>query len=140
MAKVSQKSVRLSITGMHCGNCVASVEKKFQETPGVLSVVVNLASNSAIVAYDSKVISENDLVHVLDPTSFSASILIDVFDTFSENTKAKHNKKLKVDLVKLIISIVLTLFVLTLHYFAGHSITVNLVMLTLTIPVQFYCG
>lgn len=140
MTRRFEKTVRLSITGMHCGNCVSSVEKKFQETDGVLSVVVNLTSNSAFVVYDEKIISENELLHVLDSTNFSASVLVDAFDTFSKSVEAKHLKKLKVDLIKLIIAVVLTLVVLALHYIGMHGSSTNLAMLMLSIPVQFYCG
>ena len=131
------KTVRLSITGMHCGNCATNVEKAYQSATGVLSVVVNLASNSAVVAYDPKKTNEYKLVHVLDKTYFSAAVLIDAFDVFSEKVKTKQNNKLKKDLIKLIISVVLTLVVLALHYFGSHGMQSNLAMLALTIPVQF---
>lgn len=140
MSKASEKTIRLSISGMHCGNCVVNVEKKFQETNGVLSVVVNLASNSAVVVYDEKIISEKNILHVLDNTQFTAQKLIDTFDTFSEQTKNKHKLNLKKDLIKLLISVFLTAIVLVLHYISDSNIFISLAMLVLTIPVQFYCG
>jgi Cu2+-exporting ATPase len=39
------------VTGMTCASCVASVESMLQATPGVLSAVVNLATNSVLVEY-----------------------------------------------------------------------------------------
>jgi Cu+-exporting ATPase len=39
--------LRLSITGMSCASCVARVEKQLRAVPGVASVAVNLASESA---------------------------------------------------------------------------------------------
>jgi Cu+-exporting ATPase len=41
--------VRLSITGMSCASCVARVEKQLRAVPGVASVSVNLASESALL-------------------------------------------------------------------------------------------
>lgn len=133
----NSKTARFSIEGMHCGNCAASVEKTFQQTPGVLSVVVNLASNSAVVAFDSKITNEKALEHVLDKTNFKASLLIDVFEIYSNRVKLNQTKKLKIDLIKLIVAIVLTAAVLIIHYIGNHDLYSNTLMLVLTIPVQF---
>ena len=133
----NNKTARFSIEGMHCGNCAASVEKSFQQTPGVLSVVVNLASNSAVVAYDSKITDTEKLTHALDKTNFSASVLVDVFEVFSDSKKQAQSKKLKADFIKLIVAVVLTIAVMTLHYIGGHNFQSNILMLVLTIPVQF---
>lgn len=122
---------------MHCGNCATSVENQFKNTEGVISVVVNLASNLAIVTYDQSKIDENKLIHVLDKTNFSATLLADTFDAFSKENKLIQNKKLKLDLIKLIVAVVLTVIVLLLHYLGKHSTESNILMLILTIPVQF---
>jgi Cu+-exporting ATPase len=42
--------LRLAIDGLHCAACVARVEKAIATTPGVESVVVNLATHEAVVA------------------------------------------------------------------------------------------
>lgn len=138
MAKsVAKNTLNLSITGMHCANCVANVEKKYKETPGVLSVTVNLASNSAVVEYDQKQINKKELLFVLDDTQFEASYLADTFDTFSTKNKERQNQHLKLDLIKLIVSIVLTLVILGIHFFMETKFLTSMLQLFLTIPVQF---
>lgn len=122
---------------MHCGNCATSVENKYKNTDGVISVVVNLASNLAIVTYDSFKLNDENLIHVLDNTNFSATLLLDTFDAFSKENKLIQNNKLILDLIKLVVAVILTIIVLILHYLGKHSTVSNLLMLALTIPVQF---
>ena len=44
----------IKIEGMHCKNCVRSIEKKISSLEGVKSVKVNLLENNAIVDFDPK--------------------------------------------------------------------------------------
>jgi Cu+-exporting ATPase len=52
LAQSEPKSIRLSIAGMRCAGCVASVETALRETPGVESAAVNFADHSALVRGD----------------------------------------------------------------------------------------
>src|SRR5690625_1694919 len=49
---MSKRSIR--ITGMHCAGCVAGVEKAIGKVESVTSVVVNLASESALIEYEDE--------------------------------------------------------------------------------------
>jgi Cu+-exporting ATPase len=42
----------INIRGMHCENCVASVEKGVKELDGIVSVTVSLNDSNAVVSYD----------------------------------------------------------------------------------------
>ncbi len=53
---------RLKIIGMHCATCVATIEKVVGGVRGVVSVQANLASNEALVTYDSSKASLRDIV------------------------------------------------------------------------------
>lgn len=125
-------TVRLSVEGMHCGNCASTVEKQYQNTDGVYSVVVNLANNTAVVAYDKTKLSINDIEDVLNGTSFKASVIQDVFETFDKI------KSYKAQLVKLIFSIAVTVILILMSRFDIPG--KNIIGLILTIPVQFICG
>jgi len=46
---VKKKTVRLSIAGMSCAGCVASVEKALQSVEGVEEALVNFAEHTADV-------------------------------------------------------------------------------------------
>ena len=58
-AKLAEATVNIS--GMHCNNCVASVEKGVRELTGVESVVVSLNDSNAIVKFDT---SKTDLIAI----------------------------------------------------------------------------
>jgi len=51
--KTAEEEVALSIEGMTCASCVLRVEKALKATPGVLDAAVNLASESALVHFES---------------------------------------------------------------------------------------
>ncbi|MEO6891407.1 MAG: HAD-IC family P-type ATPase, partial [Ktedonobacteraceae bacterium] len=44
-------TTQLDIEGIHCASCVVSIEKALQQTPGVLTATVNLATQQAHIAY-----------------------------------------------------------------------------------------
>lgn len=50
-AKLVEATVHIG--GLHCGNCVASVEKGINGLEGVENVVVTLADSTAVVKYDT---------------------------------------------------------------------------------------
>lgn len=56
---MADKTVEKSITigGMMCAACVRRVEKKLSKIDGIESVIVNLATNSALVEYNPKIIT-----------------------------------------------------------------------------------
>lgn len=43
----------INISGMHCENCVASVEKGVKELDGIVAVTVSLNDSTAKVSYDN---------------------------------------------------------------------------------------
>jgi Cu+-exporting ATPase len=55
-----QQMITLPIHGMTCASCVAHVEKALAETPGVLNVNVNLATEKATVEYIPTVTGQPD--------------------------------------------------------------------------------
>jgi P-type Cu+ transporter len=51
----AQTTTSFQIENMSCGHCVAHVEKAFSAVPGVASVSVDLASETAKVSFDGTV-------------------------------------------------------------------------------------
>jgi Cu+-exporting ATPase len=47
------KQLTLPITGMYCANCVSTIERNLKKVHGVQSAAVNLASERAVVEFDS---------------------------------------------------------------------------------------
>jgi copper chaperone CopZ len=49
---MSAETVTLPVSGMTCGNCARSVERKLASTSGVTRAIVNLDAASATVEFD----------------------------------------------------------------------------------------
>ncbi len=62
---MSIQTVSIPISGMTCGNCARTVERKLSATPGVSKAQVDLAGSSATVEFDPA---------VTNPESLAASI------------------------------------------------------------------
>ena len=59
------KNETIKIMGMSCGHCQAQVEKVLRTLPGMVSVEVKLREGEAIVSYDEKKLSREDLSRVI---------------------------------------------------------------------------
>lgn len=57
--------LRFKVSGMTCGNCALTVEKKLKAAPGVKTAVVNLASETAAVEFDPEKISSRDIFELV---------------------------------------------------------------------------
>ncbi len=62
---VPVSKTELSVTGMTCAGCAASVTRGLERVQGVLSALVNLATNTAAVEYISGVATRNDLLDAI---------------------------------------------------------------------------
>ena len=67
--------LELAINGMHCEKCVANIEKRYRETPGVNYVRVDLDAAAGVVYYDDSAVDEDTLLHVLDDTKFEVVVM-----------------------------------------------------------------
>jgi Cu+-exporting ATPase len=64
------KKVTLGITGMTCAACSARVERGLQQMEGVVEAGVNLASERATVAFDSKKTSLNAIIKEIEAIGY----------------------------------------------------------------------
>ena len=51
-------SLKLKITGMHCGNCKTKVERALKAVPGSYAVLVDLEKGEAEVDFDQRTAPE----------------------------------------------------------------------------------
>jgi Cu+-exporting ATPase len=70
--------VPLSIAGMSCASCVATVEKALIATPGVMQASVNFADRSALVNTSGSV---NDLIKSVRNAGYDAALIEDEDDS-----------------------------------------------------------
>ncbi|EJP29656.1 heavy metal-associated domain protein [Haemophilus sputorum HK 2154] len=64
-------TITLTLSGLHCGNCVKSVEKALNEVPGVEKVTVTLSPQQAIVEGE---VEAQTLIDAIDEIGFEAAI------------------------------------------------------------------
>ena len=70
---IESMNITLEIEGMTCASCVASVEKALTGINGVANASVNLATETAQVAYDSQTTSFNDFVNAVDRVGYKVA-------------------------------------------------------------------
>ena len=157
------KTLRLLIDGMHCGNCAMNVENHIAEVQGVQQVTVSLASNSGKVVYDPNVTSEAEILAVFDNLSFMAAIAEtnNKMKVLKER-KAKAEAQARKDKLHFVICAAITVIVVCIcmvpdwHMHVGkflcdtflmsdttmtqHMQAANILVMLLTIPVQFFFG
>ena len=66
-------TIRLAVTGMHSGACVALIERVLGEQPGVSSVVVDLSTSTASVTIDPAIATVDVLCAVVTDAGYGAS-------------------------------------------------------------------
>ncbi len=72
--------IRLSIEGMTCAACSASVEKSLNRKKGVETATVNLATNTATIHTDGT-ITEEQLITTVERAGFSAEVAKETLKT-----------------------------------------------------------
>lgn len=157
-----EQTIRLAIDGMHCANCVANVEKHYRALPSVIDVAVNLANNTGRVTFDPAQASVDDMLKVFDDLPFTAELIAEDAPLVDEKRRAKEAAERKRDLKVFVVSAILTVIIFLIgmipgwHMAVGHFIASvifgsaathvqamfagNILLLVLTLPVQFGCG
>ncbi|MDR3093671.1 MAG: heavy metal translocating P-type ATPase [Bacteroidales bacterium] len=129
---------KYKVSGMHCVNCAANIEKRLLATGGVSLAVVNFALEELTVVYDSERVTNNVIMKAVQHLGFKLSPMD--MDVYSEHIRQM--------VISLAVSIVLTvpmmlsmlLMALNLHISALHFLHSGWVQLALTVPVQFVTG
>lgn len=67
------KTQKFNVTGMTCSACSARIEKNINKTEGIIEANVNLLSNSMTVKYDESLLTEGDIIKVVQNTGYGAS-------------------------------------------------------------------
>ncbi|KAG0055127.1 hypothetical protein BGZ83_009539 [Gryganskiella cystojenkinii] len=73
----SFKSAQLSIQGMTCASCVASIEKMLVDAPGLISIKVALLAERATIEYVEGLTSPRQIADMIDDMGFEASPIIE---------------------------------------------------------------
>ncbi|HVP06544.1 MAG TPA: cation transporter, partial [Candidatus Acidoferrum sp.] len=91
MAKREELSLR--IQGMHCASCVANIERGVSGLDGVSECRVNLATNSAVVEFDSGRLDADSVIHKIKSLGYGASVgQQDVLSANESELRAAKNR------------------------------------------------
>ncbi len=132
---VEQKS--FPIRGMHCASCVQTAEKAIRKVPQTLGVTVNLANQSALIAY---LPSPRTLPMLAEAVRQAGYQLItettDPVDSQEKYFLARYHELKR----RFMISLILTLPVGAASMLMIHEPWISWAQMILTLPVLAWCG
>lgn len=133
----SQKE--LAIYGMVCASCVSRVEAALKRVPGVESADVNLATERATIAFDPSQASLEQLLEAVEIAGFEAE---EVAGQREPQRFPEHDARLAALWRRMFVSVFLSIPILAISMFwmHGRPTWVDLGLLVLTTPVQFWGG
>ena len=67
-------NVKLKITGMTCGHCLAKVEKALKGVTGVYTAVVDLPEGEAEVDFDDDQVTPTQLIGAVQHAGYGAKL------------------------------------------------------------------
>lgn len=70
---MSLTTVRMSVSGMTCGNCARMVEGKLASSPGVAKAEVDLAAGAATVEFDPARVSSEELAAAVEKLGYQVT-------------------------------------------------------------------
>ncbi|KIY62940.1 copper-translocating P-t [Cylindrobasidium torrendii FP15055 ss-10] len=74
IAPSREDTVVLRIYGMTCSSCTSTVETNLRDVPGILSVAVSLATNTATIRFDRTYIGPREMVDRIEEMGFDAML------------------------------------------------------------------
>lgn len=142
----SNKKISLSLTGMHCASCAAIIERSLKKLPAVQQANVNFAAEKALVLFDEKSASIDDLINAIKKAGYKAEI-VNTKDADFE--RKKRETEISSVRRKFIVSLILSLpmlYFMFMDFFKWLPGSISLppyfgiVSLILATPVQFIIG
>ena len=140
------RETSFGVTGMTCATCVGRVERALGKVPGVLDAGVNLASEKATVRYLGGEAEPRDLERAVEGAGYGVASFGEEGggEVAPEDAHERGYRELRRDFV---VAAALTVLILagSLPHMLGVSIplsmlALNLTLLALATPVQFWAG
>lgn len=140
------------VEGMTCASCVARVEKSIRKVTGVRNVSVNLATEKALIEFDSASFDLDEVVKNVEDAGYKIDLRKQLDQSFhgnkkqTENTTEVHTTLQKDFVFALVLSIPIVILNMGLMWnklpqFIPITLSdINKVLLILTTPVIFISG
>lgn len=140
MAKTVRRN--FPVRGMGCAACVARVQGVIKEQNGVLECNVSLASGSARVDYDPKVISPADIKKAVQDAGYDLIVVEggdaeDEAEAEADRQQEDYYRTLKRDAAA---AVILALLIMLLGMGFGDFPYKGFVLWALATPAVFWCG
>jgi len=122
------EKITLKISGMHCESCAKTIEKALLKEKGIIFSEVNFSLENAIIEYDSKKISLNEIKKIIEEAGYKTL-----------EKEGEMADEIKTDWLKFWFGLILTLPVWVIATFF-YSPQWNFLLFALTTPVQIVLG
>src|ERR687894_822357 len=136
------REATFGVTGMTCASCVGRVERALEKVPGVREASVNLATEKATVGYIAGEVEPRELEKAIEGAGYG--VVRENEGSSVEDSHEREYGKLKADFL---LAAALTALILlgSLPHMLGLMLPfptgwLNLVLLLLATPVQFWAG
>ena len=134
MGKITIK--RYPVTGLSCASCAAGVERRLNQTEGVVKAVVNFADSSAVVEFDHDKVTPETLRDNIVSLGYGM-IIEDDSENMAEDQRTKHYKRLVAD-TTIAWSLSIPIMIISMT-FMGVDLA-NWIVFGMTLPVVLYSG
>lgn len=134
MGKITIK--RYPVTGLSCASCAAGVERRLNQTEGVVKAVVNFADSSAVVEFDHDKVTPETLRDNIVSLGYGM-IIEDDSENMAEDQRTKHYKRLVAD-TTIAWSLSIPIMIISM-VFMGVDLA-NWIVFGMTLPVVLYSG
>ena len=138
--KVAADIVQFKIVGMHSTHCSELIKKTLEKKQGVRSAEVSFGNETAVVKYDSSVISQNDLKKIIKTLGYKI-----VEEGALDKEKQAREEEIRNYRFRFLASVFLTLpvFAGSLHDFVPYIPAVlanSYLQFLFTTPVELWVG
>ncbi|MGE5474318.1 MAG: heavy metal translocating P-type ATPase [Ignavibacteriales bacterium] len=132
----------LKIDGMSCAACASKIEKKIGKIDGIKHAWVNLASEKAVVEFDSSKIKLQDIIDTVKNLGYEAELAEEISQDKEKERRENEIKRLRRELIfsailssPLVMAMLLTIINVDIAFL--HNQYFQLIIAT---PVQFIIG
>ncbi len=131
--------LRFSVEGMECAACVNGLEKSLLSREGVRSATANLATSNLTVEFDEGLLDEGRIVSMVENAGFKVTSA-EMEDIYAKEMEGQKRLIIIAAVLGIPVFILSMLFGMTSVTLGLDTWMQNLLLFTLTTPVQLYCG
>lgn len=135
------QSTTFHISGMHCASCAANIQRKLNQTPGVITATVNYANEQATLQTKADQISNHQLAEVITSLGYQAHLQsVDDIGSLDLSSQEREMELHKLRSKLMVSGILAGLLVLSMLPGLPSLLSNPWWLWFLATPVQFWAG